>query len=247
MHTMRPPRVEELYSDGPHLATYAFEIGNPDLKEERIFGIENSISFNSDHFEFSIISFYNYSPYYFEMTKDGNCVIPDDWQPWTSHPCYGVDWIDWGSGGLGWLHKYSAKGNEVTIKGAEVDMKYNFKSLDLNYNLSFVQGDNMTTKMPLPYINPTKQILNLSYNESYFNYTLRWTRLHAQDRLGEFESFTPGVELADLIISYWGEKHNFTIQINNIFDKVHYNHLSRIKDISPEPGKNIHLLYKVMI
>ncbi len=247
MHTMRPPRVEELYSDGPHLATYAFEIGNPGLKEERIYGIENSINFNSDHFEFSIISFYNYSPYYFEMTKDGNCIIPDDWQPWTSHPCYGVDWIDWGSGGLGWLHKYSAKGNEVTIKGAEIDLKYNYKSLDLNYNLSFVKGDNMTTKMPLPYINPTKQILSLSFNKSYFNYTMRWTRVHPQDRLGEFESPTIGAELTDLIISYNHEKHKFTIQINNIFDEVHYNHLSRIKDISPEPGKNIHLLYKVMI
>ena len=42
MHTMRAPRVEELYSDGPHLATYAFEIGNPNLKSEIIYGIENS-------------------------------------------------------------------------------------------------------------------------------------------------------------------------------------------------------------
>ena len=37
MHTMRAPRVEELYSDGPHLATYAFEIGNPNLKSEKIY------------------------------------------------------------------------------------------------------------------------------------------------------------------------------------------------------------------
>ena len=46
MQTMRAPRVEELYSDGPHLATYAFEIGNPDLKSEKIYGIENSIRYN---------------------------------------------------------------------------------------------------------------------------------------------------------------------------------------------------------
>ena len=44
MHTMRPPRVEELYSDGPHLASYAFEIGNPNLKSEKIYCVENSIS-----------------------------------------------------------------------------------------------------------------------------------------------------------------------------------------------------------
>ena len=54
MQTMRAPRVEELYSDGPHLATYAFEIGNPNLKSEIIYGIENSIGYNSDFFDFSI-------------------------------------------------------------------------------------------------------------------------------------------------------------------------------------------------
>ena len=53
MHTMRSPRVEELYSDGPHLATYSFEIGNPNLKAEKIYGLENSIKYNSDPFDFS--------------------------------------------------------------------------------------------------------------------------------------------------------------------------------------------------
>ena len=72
-----------------------------------------------------------YSPYFFQMTKDGICEEAWDFDPysiedileWGGHPCAGVDWIDWGSGGLGWLHKYSAKGNEVTIKGAEIDLK----------------------------------------------------------------------------------------------------------------------------
>ncbi len=31
----RPPAVEELYSAGPHLATYAYEVGNPGLRAER--------------------------------------------------------------------------------------------------------------------------------------------------------------------------------------------------------------------
>ncbi len=31
----RPPAVEELYSAGPHLATYAYEVGNPALRAER--------------------------------------------------------------------------------------------------------------------------------------------------------------------------------------------------------------------
>ena len=58
MHTMRAPRVEELYSDGPHLGTYSYEIGNPNLQLEKIYGIESSIFYNLNSF-YSLKSFYN--------------------------------------------------------------------------------------------------------------------------------------------------------------------------------------------
>ena len=36
MNTMRGPKVEELYSDGPHLGSYSYEIGEPNLELEKI-------------------------------------------------------------------------------------------------------------------------------------------------------------------------------------------------------------------
>jgi iron complex outermembrane recepter protein len=36
----RPPAIEELFSAGPHLATYAYEVGNPQLREERGTGVD---------------------------------------------------------------------------------------------------------------------------------------------------------------------------------------------------------------
>ncbi|MCM0001346.1 MAG: TonB-dependent receptor, partial [Erythrobacter sp.] len=36
----RAPSAEELFSDGPHIATQAFEIGDPDLATERAWGLE---------------------------------------------------------------------------------------------------------------------------------------------------------------------------------------------------------------
>ena len=248
MHTMRPPRVEELYSDGPHLAAYSFEIGNPDLNSERIYGIENSIGYQSDFFDFSLVTFYNYSPYYFQMSKDGHCEIPSDWQPWTSHPCYGVDWIDWGSGGLGWLHKYSAKGYEVTIKGIELDLGYKINNFELGYNFSLVNGINETLGgNPLSYMNPTKQILDFDYTTRFISHKIRMTKINPQNRLGEFETYTPGAFLVDYVITFNYNMNKLTIQANNLFDEVHYNHLSRIKNIAPETGKNIHIVYKIMM
>ena len=252
MHTMRAPRVEELYSDGPHLATYAFEIGNPNLKSERIYGVENSISFNSNPLEFSLVTFYNYSPYYFQMTRDGICEEAWGWDPYSgnSHPCNSVDvpgsntWIDWGSAPLGWLYIYSPKGNRAIIKGFEFDFGYQLKDFKVDYNLSFVQGDDLTLGLPLSYISPMREILSLNFDKNFMNLKLRFSKIHPQDRLGEFETFTPGALLTDLVLSYNHKNYDLTIQLNNIFNKEYYNHLSRIKSIMPEPGRNIILNYK---
>ena len=183
------------------------------------------------------------------MTKDGHCEVPSDWQPWTPHPCHGADWIDWGSGGLGWLHKYSSKGNEVIIKGLELDLKYQLRKVQFSYNFSFVKGDNQTLQIPLSYMNPTKQILNFDYTSQFINYKIRLSKIHSvlKDRLGEFETPTSGAFLTDIVISFNYKMHNMTIQLNNVFNQKHYNHLSRIKNITPESGRNLHLVYKIML
>ena len=248
MHTMRAPRVEELFSDGPHLGTYAYEIGNPSLEAERIYGIENSISYYSNPFKFSLVTFYNYSPYYYQMAKMGHCE--GEYDPYStvdpSHPCAGEDFIDWGSGPNGFLFIYRSRGNKAEIKGLEVDFEYQINKLHLDYNFSFVQGDDKTLKMPLSYMNPTKQILSLDYKAKLINYKIRFSKIHTQERLGEFETSTSGSFLTDFIITHTYKKHSTILQLNNIFDEIHYNHLSRIKDLTPEPGMNIHLIYKVI-
>ena len=252
MQTMRAPRVEELYSDGPHLATYAFEIGNPDLESEKIYGIENSIRYESYPFNASLVTFYNYSPYFFQMTKDGLCEEAWDFNPysiddilqWGGHPCQGADFIDWGSAPLGWLYIYSPKGNKVEIKGYEFNFGFDLGNLNFEYDLSVVRGDDLTLNLPLSYINPTKQVFNFQFDINNIKPKLRLTKIHSQDRLGQFETRTPGAHLADLILSINKENYNLSIQFNNIFNKVYYNHLSRIKSIMPEPGRNIVVVYK---
>ena len=64
--------------------------------------------------------------------------------------------------------------------------------------------------------------------------------------LGEFETSTPNTFLTDFIYTFNFKSHRLTLQFNNIFDKTYYNHLSRIKDLKPEPGASIHFNYKVI-
>ena len=56
--------------------------------------------------------------------------------------------------------------------------------------------------MPLSFINPDKQILILEYKKELLNYKLRLSNIHSQNRLGEFESYTPASFLVDFIVGY---------------------------------------------
>jgi iron complex outermembrane receptor protein len=114
------------------------------------------------------------------------------------------------------------------------------------YDFSLVRGDNLTTDRPLSYMNPDKQILKFEYEKEFMNYNIRLSKIHAQNRLGEFESYTPSSFLVDFIISYRNSNQNITIQFNNIFNAEYYNHLSKIKSIMPEAGRNILINYKLL-
>ena len=87
----------------------------------------------------------------------------------------------------------------------------------------------------------------LGYQEEFMGYKFRFSKIHAQNRLGEFESYTPSSFLVDFILSYARENQDITIQFNNILNKEYYNHLSKIKSIMPESGRNILINYKLFI
>ena len=240
MNTMRAPRVEELYSDGPHLATYSYEIGEPNLKLEKTYGFESSIGYNSNPFNVSLTTFYNYSPYYHQMNKMGECLQEQD--PGSQdHPCAGADFINWNTG----LYKYKSKGIKSIIKGLEFNFNYHYRNFNIVYDFSLVRGYDLTNDLPLAYMNPDKHILILQYEKKSMNYKVRFSKIHSQNRLGEFETYTPDSFLIDFIIGYSKNSQSITVQFNNVFNEEYYNHLSKIKSIMPESGKNVVLNYKI--
>ena len=244
MNTMRAPRVEELYSDGPHLGSYSYEIGEPNLQLEKIYGVESSIRYNHNTLNMAFTAFYNYSPYYYQMTKMGECneeIILNN----QVHPCAGADYIAWHRGTSGWLYKYKTKGVESIVKGLELKLAYQYHSLKLTYDFSLVLGDDLTNNAPLAYMNPMKQIVTIGYETKILNHMARLSKVHSQNRLGEFETYTPSAFLVDYIISYKNNNQNITLQVNNIFNEIYYNHLSKIKSIMPEAGRNIAINYNI--
>jgi hypothetical protein len=44
-----------------------------------------------------------------------------------------------------------------------------------------------------------------------------------------------------------GRLHTITVQADNVTDAAWRDHLSRIKDVAPQPGRNIRFLYRVQL
>ncbi|MEX0845263.1 MAG: TonB-dependent receptor, partial [Balneolaceae bacterium] len=59
LHSFRAPSLEELYSEGPHLASYSYEIGNPELDPERGLAKEVFLRFQSNKANAEATVFHN--------------------------------------------------------------------------------------------------------------------------------------------------------------------------------------------
>lgn len=239
MHSWRAPSLEQLYSEGPHLAAYAFEIGNPDLKAERGLGTELFSRYKHENANIELSAYYNYFPNYHHAQDTGRPSIPR------------AD-----------LNEFQFLGTEATIYGFEASSELRlFNNLAVDGSLSYTIGDRVVSEeekeatgltesdQPLPMIPPFKGNVGARY--SFNNFTLggRIRMAAKQERLGEFETPTAGYTVLDLNAQYrfnWGTTlHTLSLNALNLLNEEYYNHLSLIKDIFPEPGRSVNLLYRV--
>ena len=240
MRTGRTPGIEDLFSDGPHLGSYSYEIGNPDLDFEETFGLENSMQYQKDKFFLLLNGFFNKSPNFHQYMKMGNGYIP------------GSDWIEWGSGSTGWLYKYQMRGVQTEISGGEVQMGYKGKTIDITTDLSFVRGKNISDNDNIAFMPPDKiGLLFSTKSNKHLTGSVRISKVLDQKNISEFETITPGYLLIDFFGSYtFGARegtHRLVFQINNLLDETYYNHLSKIKSIMPESGRSFSLQYRVLL
>jgi len=237
LHSFRAPSLEELYSEGPHLASFNYEIGNPDLDPERGLAKELFLRFNGNTTFFELTGFHNgFSNYlYLQNTGRRNFRFPD-------------------------LNDFQFVGNEVVLYGFELSAEQKVvKNVLLDASLSYTIGErdstittggnSETVQRPLAQIPPFKANVAIKYATTSYEFGSRVRYSAEQDRTGEFETPTDSFTLVDLFAQYRFTSgkllHSISLNVSNLLDETHYNHLSLIKDIQPEPGRNISLLYRL--
>lgn len=223
----RAPTLEELYSEGPHLAAYSYETGNPDLEKEYGFGNEIFAYYKSDRLYTMLTAYLYEMPYY---------IIPRN----TGDTNYAQQ-----------LPIYATSGESARIYGFEGQMTYNFTdNLSLNSNISYTNGELTEYKSPLPMIPPLKGIIELKYGHGIVDATLRSEWASSQTRLDKFEEMTKGYIVFAFNLNFRFETGDYIHMINlrgdNLFNAEYQNHLSRIKSIVPEPGINLRIGYRLL-
>ena len=230
MKTFRPPGIEELFSDGPHLAVYSYEIGNAELEPENGYGTELFAKYTDDRFKLNLALFRNQIQNYLIPTNTGQ--------------------KEWGSGAAGWLWIYQYIGRDVVMDGVEVQIGGEvLPQVYLQLTMSYVNGTIETSRQPLERIPPLNGKFVFSYTPSPFHFHVTSRFSGSQTRLGEFEEPTDGYLVYDiggyLNFSWWQLGNMMVFEVENIFDTAYREHLSRIKSVMPEPGRNVKFLYKL--
>ena len=230
MKTFRAPGIEELFSDGPHLAVYSYEIGNVELEPENGYGTELFVKYADDRFRLNLVLFRNQIQNYLIPMHSGK--------------------KEWGSGAAGWLWIYQYMGHDVVMDGAEIQIGAEVLSqIHLHLNMSYVNGTLQTNGRPLERVPPLNGKFVISYTPAPLHLHVTSRFAGSQTLIGEFEEPTDGYLVYDigsyLDFSWWQLENMIVFEIENLLDTAYREHLSRIKAAMPEPGRNVKFLYKL--
>lgn len=229
----RTPEPGELFSEGPHLAAFSFEVGNPDLDAEVGVGVDVFVRINRDRFHAELAAFHNALDNYIYYRDTGE-------QTDTELPIYQA------TGSDAVLIGFEAGG------GAEIVPHF-----VMNGTVSYVRGTISDTDEPLPAMPPLRGHIAARYERPAYFAGISWRAAAEQERVAEqdFETPTRGYSVLDTDVGVrwtaFGRVQSLSLRVDNITNELVVDHLSRIRDREsnervPGPGRSASMTYRVV-
>ena len=224
--TTRAPTIEELYNQGPHLAAYTYERGNHKLDAESGYGAE--------------LEFRDYGE-----IINWRAAIHSTW--FLNHLAPRA------TGDTNWsqiLPIYQVSGDDALLMGGsasvELPAKQGFYAqAGASYVCGFYQNENWSD---MPQIPPFKFHGEIAYLWAHIRAGINTEFALAQNRVDRYEERTPGyVTFGASLEFHWSlalAHYSIILRGENLFDADVRNHLSRLKSVMPEKGRNLSLLAK---
>ncbi|MCW5550221.1 MAG: TonB-dependent receptor [Opitutaceae bacterium] len=251
--TQRAPNVQELYADGPHAATAAYEIGNADLRRERSLALDLSLRKRAGFVTGEVTVFtHRFNGFIFEVPT-GEIAVPhhDHWHfhGGHDHDDHGHhDDHDHHHDAEGGLPVYRFIQRDARFHGAELEAIFHLhgdgaNQLDLIVGADFVRGRNRGDGEHLPRITPARSKAGLvwSHGPWVLGGEVQWVA--GQHRTAPNELPTDSY---DLVSAYATYRHvvgrtvwDFFLRGTNLGDAEARVHTSLLKDVAPLAGRSV--------
>lgn len=223
----RVPALQELFAYGPHLGTMSFEVGNPNLRVEVSNEFDLSFKLLTSKTNAEISGFVNYIDNYIYATPTGE--------------------ID----SVSSLPIYEYTSANAILRGFEIKIERElFKNLSTSLLFDYVEGRKRETNEYLPMIPPLRMIAGIEYRTSRYNFGIEVKAVSSQNKVAPEETKTSGYTIVNLHLGFRlpfsGLAHEINLNVENLMNKTYYDHLSRIKNFAPMPGRNISLVYHIL-
>lgn len=224
-HAERAPAEEELFANGPHIATAAFEIGDRSLSVETSNQLELGAHFHSERLEAKAAVYYNrFDDFIFLRDTGAEVGEPDDLLP---------------------VRQWSqADARFVGIEGEATLKLPAHRSGDWQIRLF---GDSVRAKLDaggnVARIPPARLGSELRWESGKWRASVSAVRHAEQDRVASTESTTPGYTLLSAHTAYHWDSGDFGWELfadaRNVTDQAARVHSSFLKDRVLLPGRGV--------
>lgn len=230
-YTERAPTAQELFSNGPHGGTGAYEIGTTNLDHEKSLGIDVSLRRRAGFVTGTISVFANrFSHYIYEAELPASAV------PAALNP--------------DGLTPYRFVARDAAFVGAEGELSFRLyerdtRHLHLTLLADTVRATQTTDDTPLPRIAPAHLGLKLDYEDGTWSTGLALRCAARQSRITADETATPGYTLVNAHVAYLlalgtdRTTYEFFARGTNLTNTTAREHTSFLKDFAPLPGRGV--------
>ena len=218
----RAPGVEELYANGPHIATQVFEVGDVSLGKESNVHVEGGARVAFGRFTGSATVFYDqFDNYIYQRGSD----LEADGLPVRF-----------------WFQQ------DAEFIGGEVEVRYDFEENRSGHWQVFSFGDIVDGELDdnndVPRQPPKRLALGLDWDLQNWSANVLWIHAYDQDNVAPYETPTPGYDLLNAEVVFTGPGDNaFDWQVyvkgQNLLDEDIRNSTSYLKDEAPQIGLNV--------
>ena len=221
----RAPTSEELFSNGPHLATDAYEIGDANLDKETALGVELAYRFKTNNYFLTANAF---------VTDYQNYIYTDI----TTEQM--IDGLD----------VYNTLSSDAVFKGGEIQGAYTFKdinniSVSIDGLLEYIRAK--TTAGNIPRIAPLSVLVGAEAEWKSLKLRTELDYSAKQSKLSAFELPTESFAQLNGFLTWtpeFNQNVKFKLSALNLFDKEVRQHSSYLKDVVPLPGRNFRFSIK---